>query len=294
MRWFSMLLFLLLLLPAFAFAGYAIESPDGKTVNLRSEPSLEAAILTRLSDGTAIEVLATDNEWSQVSFETYTGYIMNDYIVYHEDIVPYTMYILSPNSAPVNIRSHPGGKIVRKKPTGSEVTVLTPGEEWTTIEGPDGPESIRTEYLTPYPPELWEEDPDISYIVSPNSFPVNVREAPNGSIILRAPTGTKVEVIYEEGEWTQIVIYGKNGYVMSRYLSDIRPELIDRSYIAYVETPDGGSVRVRYGAGKGYDVVTRLEDGTEVIVIGSVQGWARIRCGDIDGYIDEEYLISGK
>ena len=37
-------------------------------------------------------------------------------------------------------------------------------------------------------------------------------------------------------------------------------------------------------------VVTTLETGTQVEVFASVQGWARVKCGSSEGYIDERYL----
>ena len=47
---------------------------------------------------------------------------------------------------------------------------------------------------------------------------------------------------------------------------------------------------MRLGAGTGYDVVTTLKTGTKVEVFASVQGWARVKCGSSEGYIDERYL----
>ncbi|MBR2287741.1 MAG: SH3 domain-containing protein [Clostridia bacterium] len=292
-------LLVVLIWPCMASAGFFVQSPDGQTVNLRLRPSMASSVLARVPDGSEITLVQTESEWSHVRWEETDGYMLNRYIIFvSEDtgesasVGGVVRYVRSPNSAPVNVRQTPDphGPLVDRLPTGTEVVVTDPGEEWTEIEGPDGPEYILTEYLTEDPPELWD-DPGQMYILSENSFPVNIRTAPKGHLLMRVPTGTRVEVIDQEGDWSQITVSGKTGYVLTRYLTDVRPEMLDRSYTAYVSVKDG-FVRVRYGAGKGYDTAAKLTDGTEVTVIGSVKGWARIRCGDIEGYIDEQYLRS--
>ena len=102
--------------------------------------------------------------------------------------------------------------------------------------------------------------------------------------------GTEVKVLSTEGSWSKVEVNGKTGYMMNMYLIETQPIPYKGGKISYVSAPKGGTVRMRLGAGTGYDVVTTLETGTKVEVFASVQGWARVKCGSSEGYIDERYL----
>ena len=64
----------------FAFADTAYVSTEGGSVNLRAEASTDSDILSSLANGTEVEVLGTDGDWTQVSVDGYTGYIMSTYL----------------------------------------------------------------------------------------------------------------------------------------------------------------------------------------------------------------------
>ena len=54
-----------------------ITTSDGGSVNMREEPSTDADVVDFLEDGTEVEVLGTDGDWTQVSYDGRTGYVMS-------------------------------------------------------------------------------------------------------------------------------------------------------------------------------------------------------------------------
>ena len=52
-----------------------------------------------------------------------------------------------------------------------------------------------------------------------NNSPVRLREQPNGRVIDSIKQGTAVEVLKEDGEWSEIKIDGQaTGWMMSKFL----------------------------------------------------------------------------
>lgn len=55
------------------------------------------------------------------------------------------------------------------------------------------------------------------YVSTSNGGPLNLRNAPSGSVIGSIPNGTKLEVTID-GEWAKTTYNGKEGYVKTSYL----------------------------------------------------------------------------
>ena len=51
-----------------------------------------------------------------------------------------------------------------------------------------------------------------------NDGPVRLREQPKGRVIDSIKQGTAAEVLKEDGEWSEIKINGKTGWMMSKFL----------------------------------------------------------------------------
>lgn len=58
----------------------SVNTPNKGTVNLRAEPSTKSQVLAQIPYGTELEVAATTDEWSQVSYKGFTGYVMNKFL----------------------------------------------------------------------------------------------------------------------------------------------------------------------------------------------------------------------
>ena len=53
----------------------------GGSVNVRTTPSLDGSVITKLLKGTNVKVLAVENGWYQISYTDYVGYMHPDYVL---------------------------------------------------------------------------------------------------------------------------------------------------------------------------------------------------------------------
>ena len=89
--------------PSFAASIGTVTSDTG--LNVRTEASTDAAVLTVLDYGTQVDVLSTsaDGTWHQVTYNGVTGYVSGDYLQVTQEKL-YGQVV----SGPLNIRSGPG------------------------------------------------------------------------------------------------------------------------------------------------------------------------------------------
>ena len=289
-----------------------IQSPNSAPVNLREKASRSSKVITELVTGTQVSVQGLSGEWAnvQVASSGVKGFVLSQYLTATD---PYgkngtskvgkaTVYIVSPNGGNVNIRESASStaRLVDQVSSGTVATLLKAGSQWSQVQVDNATGYVMNEYISYSQPQGDAADTGTTkymFVVSPDSAPVNLRESQSRSskVLDRLVSGTVVEVLSISGSWSQIRVGDKTGYMMNMYLSSTAPKSTNvKEYKAYVTTPNRGTVRLRYGAGTGYEVVTTLDYGTQVTVIGSVNGWARVRCGNYEGYINETYLTKKK
>lgn len=104
--------------------------------------------------------------------------------------------------------------------------------------------------------------------------------------------GDKVKVLTQGSVWSYISAPGGTGYVRRSQLS---AKYVKKSpnagtpYAAWVSNPNGNSVNVRRGPGKGYAVDGELVPGTPVTVEKVEGNWSLIT-GPVSGYMMSRYL----
>ena len=59
-----------------------------------------------------------------------------------------------------------------------------------------------------------------------NNSPVRLREQPNGKIIASISQGTAAEVLKTYGDWSEVIINGQTGWMMSKFLVNESPTKI--------------------------------------------------------------------
>ena len=107
-----------------------VDVPDDTSVNVRNTASLNGNVLTRLPEGTEVEVTSTLGDWSHVNYryrKTGSGYIMNKFL--KDGIVDV------PNNTSVNVRSRPStsSSLITTVPEGSKVEVVSVSGSWTKV-----------------------------------------------------------------------------------------------------------------------------------------------------------------
>lgn len=118
---------------------------------------------------------------------------------------------------------------------------------------------------------------------------LNFRSAPSTSAecIGSADKGDTVIILSSDNDWYNVIFNGKVGYMFSTYITPSVSAEIEKS-AAMVR---GNGVRLRDGAGYDAKVITNLNYGTAVNVIGVDGCWYKVAYGDQTGYMHSDYIL---
>ena len=137
-------------------------------------------------------------------------------------------------------------------------------------------------------------------MTSANGKTVVLRSGPSKSyeVLGSYKVGQPVTVLEYGATWCMVRINGLDGYMMSEFLSTVKPETstggsnTSGSYTAYVTSANGKGVRMRTGAGKSFSTVATYSVGIKVTVLEYGEEWCRIRIGSNTGYMMTEFLTT--
>lgn len=124
-----------------------VNSGNGKPVNMRRSPSLNAALVDRVPDGDSVEWLKEDGAWAYIKWHNKHGWMMDCYL---EDEYaptpepepgpePYQgeeVTVWADNGKPVKLRAKPSTscKMYDVIPCGTPAILIEPGPEWSKID----------------------------------------------------------------------------------------------------------------------------------------------------------------
>ena len=132
----------------------------GDPLRVRADPNTSSQILTKLSDGTQVEVLEqAENGWYKIAHEGISGFVSGEYLVVHEEGQEQAVALAAEADAEaastfgritassLNVRSGPSTdhEKVGSLAAGRVVELLEESDGWYRIENG----YISTEYVTP-------------------------------------------------------------------------------------------------------------------------------------------------
>ncbi len=111
---------------------------------------------------------------------------------------------------------------------------------------------------------------------------LNLRSGPgsNYSIITVLPKGARVTVSSISGSWAKVRYESKEGYAHTAYMTKIVAETM-------VTT---ANLNMRTGPSTSYSVVMVIPNGSEVNILSTSGGWAKVSYGGKEGYSSLSYL----
>lgn len=285
-------------------------------VNLRAGALSSAKVIKVIGSGDSVSILGEAGSWYKVSWNGKTGYASSQYIKKDASSgstgstggtgntgtadggkeTDYAQAQTGETTARVNLRAAASTssqcKVVVASGTG--VTVVGEAGGWYHVRcgGYDG--YIAKSYVkitgTTQAYAEWTGVTDVE---------VNLRAAPEGEVLRVLKSGTVLTVTGQTGSWYQVKYSNTTGYVASAYVSknvnnggSAKPGESGSVTVGTTAYVTGGSVNVRKGAGTNYGIVDTLRTGTKITVYEQTDGWYRMTCGSVSGYISAKYVTS--
>lgn len=287
---------------------------------VRSAKSATASVLTVLSNGTPVTVLADDGTWCLIAFGSITGYVPASALSIlgtapeSDDSAISTVdgFAVVKANGYLNLRESGSysASILSTAPSGAILTVLSLGDSWAHIQYGTIAAYACTDYLTfytEYPEEIQEPDTGdtdedttdtetLSAVVATDSGSLNMRQFPQaGSTILTTiPRGAVVSVTSQGETWSGVSYQGYDGYVMTTFLSfddgtnDTEPdETVETTAIVYTES---GSLNLRKLPKSGSAIYCTIPRLTVIQVHSKGSEWCQVTYSGITGYVMTAFL----
>ena len=300
------LLLTMLAIPSASADDYATAVVKGGWLRLRDGASSDANTISAYFTGTTVTILGGSGAWYHVlTPDGKTGYMHSGYLTITGSITGGQLdentaaVVKSANGKPVRLRSGPSVNysIIASYAVGTPLTVLTTGESWSKIRI-----NGRTGYMMNSFIDTSSSGGSVAggytaYVVSANGRTVMMRSGPSKQYNALASynVGQRVTVLSYGSTWCQVRINGLEGYMMTEFLSTVRPETSNggvSAYTAYVTSQNGKGVRMRIGAGKIFPTTATYAVGTQVTVLEYGAEWCKIRVGSNTGYMMTKFLTT--
>lgn len=168
-------------------------------------------------------------------------------------------------------------------PPGTWVEVLEYGRAWCYVRTADNKTGyMATNYLVIDNLNVLAT----GYIQNPNGF-VNLRSyaSLNAPILGRYDSGTSVEILSRANGWTQVVVGGQTGYMVSEFVISNHV-----SQTAHITTKYGGRVNLRTAPASTANVITSLPTGTRVTILLHGSAWHKVSAEGYTGYVAAQYV----
>ena len=299
---------IVLMISVFALPGAAMaESKKGTVVGgwllLRKSPSYSGAVISSYPTGTVVSITGQSGAWYAVTApDGLSGYMRSSYLKVSggSGLSKGTGYVISNNGMNVRLRMGPGTsyKVLAAYAPGTKCNILSVGSTWCQISVGSYTGYMMSKFLTNTKPGPEPQPPTPAggtwYVTSTNGRPVNLREGPGTGYrsLGSYSVGTKVQMVNSGDLWSYICIGGvRYGYMMTQFLTRSMPDPVIPDHTgAYVWSSNGGTVNVRSGPGKEFDVLATFRIGTELSVISRGDGWYYVHIGEYYGYVMKQYV----
>ncbi|PHV72284.1 hypothetical protein CS063_02070 [Sporanaerobium hydrogeniformans] len=132
-------------------------------------------------------------------------------------------------------------------------------------------------------------------VVTANSL--NIRKGPGThyALMAKVPKGTKVVILKTNNGWYEVKLPdGSTGFASSTYIkleASNSQQSIDTSVSQKIATITGNHLNVRKGASTQFASLTKLQKGTQVILLEAGKEWCKIQLATgVVGYVSSSYI----
>ncbi|MCI1944863.1 SH3 domain-containing protein [Clostridium luticellarii] len=208
---------------------------------------------------------------------------------------------ISNSSSYLNVRNGAGTSfgILGSLKNGQSVEIVGTVGSWYKIKLNSSYGYVASSYISsggnsaPTPSETSSSVSKAGYVKLQNSSSsLNLRSAPQGSIIGSLSNGTQVTILEGSGGWYKVTANGRTGYVYSSYISASQStsSASSVSSTGTVILNDKSSVlNLRNSPWTGR-VLATLPYGSKVTILSTDGRWYKVQAGSTVGYVHSDYI----
>ncbi len=268
---------------------------------LRDAPSYNGRQISSYPSGTVVTVTGQNGAWYAVTTpDSLTGYMLGKFLTVTGDalIAGSDAWVTSSNGLNVRLRAGNGTqyKAIASYAPGTKCKVLETGSRFCKIQIGTSTGYMMTKFLTSAKPEAPESDKILYevYVTSSNGRGVNMRSAPyvGNNVVGFFDVGTKAGMIKPGDAWSLIDVGGRQGYMMSQFLSKEKPAPSGTSGGSFIISFNGKNVNLRSGAGMKYPIINSYAPGTPITILSSGPTWDFVKVGGIYGYMMDQFIVT--
>ncbi|TXR95595.1 peptidase M23 [Bacillus sp. SH7-1] len=288
-------------------------------LRVRTQPNTSSAIMGRVYEGKALQVIGEENGWLKINHNGKVGYVSSQFVIDGSSNgsdnnngkvqVASGNYKVNVSSLRVRIGPSTSHTILGSIHKGQVVQVTGEVQDWVKINYSGQTAYISKDYISKSSSnananQTNEQQNNVTvqadgtYIVDATSLRVRTGPAIYHSVIGGVLNGQTLQVTGVENGWLKIKHNGRTGYVSSEYVNFVKG---GTPSIPEISNPSAGAkvgdyyvnvrlLNVRSGAGTNHGVIGGLSKGIKVQVLFEQNGWGKINYNGKNGYVSSKFL----
>lgn len=205
-------------------------------LNVRSQASIDSAVLTQLSAGDQATVISIQGKWVEITFNQVKGFVAEEYITVSnkEDSSPTKEVSLTPFFQVavdiLNVRSKPDltSKRVTQVKKGKQYKVLKKQNNWLNIELSDDQDGwvysfygTMTSHSNPKSNIGADQEKSTAITIVYNGTNLRSKPSTSSEVVYRANAGESFQTVKTSNDWFEIKLSsGKTAFVASWVVSN--------------------------------------------------------------------------
>lgn len=278
---------------------------SGTGVRLRSGAGTNNSIICTLTNGAKMPITGASGNWYKVSYNGKTGYVSADYVKVSVGSSAASTPTPTPTPNTNNASSGLKGAVIgtsvrmRSEPNtncatlgyysnGVTMTVLGSVKDWYKVSYNGKTGYISAQYFRVTPDESYTSAK--SGTVSGSNVRFRMGPSTDFASLGTLNKGTSVKVSGKSGNWYEVCVNGKYGYMSADYVKIGESVSAPTEQLDNVGIVTGNGVRMRSGPGTSYSTIGYYNKGIQVKVTGKSGDWYAVSYNGLSGYMSADYV----